>query len=58
MVFLLECYLLVEGAPVGTQAAMFDVDAALGKNVPTHRARRLSSTLITFSLLVPALLPD
>jgi hypothetical protein len=34
-----ECYLLVADAPEGTQAAIFDVDAAF-QNVPTHPSAR------------------
>jgi hypothetical protein len=34
-----ECYLLVADAPEGTQAAIFDVDAAF-RNVPTHPSAR------------------
>lgn len=34
-----ECYLLVAGAPEGTQAAVFDVDAAF-RNIPTHPSAR------------------
>jgi hypothetical protein len=34
-----ECYLLVADAPDGTQAAVFDVDAAF-RNVPTHPSAR------------------
>ena len=30
-----ECYLLVADAPEGTQAAVFDVNAAF-RNIPTH----------------------
>ena len=34
-----ECYLLVADAPEGTQAAIFDVDAAF-RNIPTHSSAR------------------
>ena len=34
-----ECYLLVADAPTGSQAAVFDVDAAF-RNIPTHPAAR------------------
>jgi hypothetical protein len=34
-----ECYLLVADAPAGTQAAVFDVDAAF-RNIPTHPSAR------------------
>ena len=34
-----ECYLLVADAPVGTQAAIFDVDAAF-RNIPTYSSAR------------------
>lgn len=34
-----ECYLLVANAPEGTQAAIFDVDAAF-RNIPTHPSAR------------------
>jgi hypothetical protein len=34
-----ECYLLVADAPRGTQAAIFDVDAAF-RNIPTHPSAR------------------
>ena len=34
-----ECYLLVADAPDGTQAAVFDVDAAF-RNIPTHPSAR------------------
>ena len=34
-----ECYLLVADAPEGTQAAVFDVDAAF-RNIPTHPSAR------------------
>jgi hypothetical protein len=34
-----ECYLLVADAPPGTQAAVFDVDAAF-RNIPTHPSAR------------------
>lgn len=34
-----ECYLLVADAPTGTQAAVFDVDAAF-RNIPTHPSIR------------------
>jgi hypothetical protein len=34
-----ECYLLVADAPVGSQAAVFDVDAAF-RNIPTHPSSR------------------
>jgi hypothetical protein len=34
-----ECYLLVADAPRGTQAAVFDVDAAF-RNIPTHPSAR------------------
>jgi hypothetical protein len=34
-----ECYLLVADAPEGTQAAVFDVDAAF-RNIPTHPTAR------------------
>ena len=34
-----ECYLLVANAPDGTQAAVFDVDAAF-RNIPTHPSAR------------------
>ena len=34
-----ECYLLVADAPVGTQAAIFNVDAAF-RNIPTHPSAR------------------
>ena len=34
-----ECYLLVANAPEGTQAAVFDVDAAF-RNIPTHPSAR------------------
>jgi hypothetical protein len=41
-----ECYLLVADAPVGTQAAVFDVDAAF-RNIPTHpSARRFLAIMI------------
>lgn len=34
-----ECYLLVADAPVGTQAAVFNIDAAF-RNIPTHPSAR------------------
>ena len=34
-----ECYLLVADAPVGTQAAVFDVEAAF-RNIPIHPSAR------------------
>jgi hypothetical protein len=34
-----ECYLLVANAPEGTQAAVFDIDAAF-RNIPTHPSAR------------------
>ena len=34
-----ECYLLVANAPDGTEAAVFDVDAAF-RNIPTHPSAR------------------
>jgi hypothetical protein len=34
-----ECYLLVADAPEGTEAAVFDVDAAF-RNIPTHPSAR------------------
>jgi hypothetical protein len=34
-----ECYLLVANAPEGTEAAVFDVDAAF-RNIPTHPSAR------------------
>lgn len=34
-----QCYLLVANAPIGTEAAVFDVDAAF-RNVPTHPSVR------------------
>jgi hypothetical protein len=41
-----ECYLLVADAPEGTQAAIFDVDAAF-RNIPTHpSARRFLAIMI------------
>lgn len=41
-----ECYLLVADAPVGTQAAIFDVDSAF-RNIPTHpSARRFLAIMI------------
>jgi hypothetical protein len=41
-----ECYLLVADAPEGTQAAVFDVDAAF-RNIPTHpSARRFLAIMI------------
>jgi hypothetical protein len=39
-----ECYLLVADAPEGTQAAIFDVDAAF-RNVPTHPSARRFLTI-------------
>ena len=41
-----ECYLLVADAPEGTQAAIFDVDAAF-RNIPVHpSARRFLAIMI------------
>jgi hypothetical protein len=41
-----ECYFLVADAPEGTQAAIFDVDAAF-RNIPTHpSARRFLAIMI------------
>ena len=34
-----ECYLLVADAPIGSEAAVFDVDAAF-RNIPTHPSAR------------------
>ena len=41
-----ECYLLVADAPTGSQAAVFDVDAAF-RNIPTHPSAR---QFLTFSI--------